>query len=409
MDVSLFEKLDHAVWHACMARNCPLPTDEAAKNEIRSRVLRVLGIRDSWKPAITILKKSSQDFGDVLVETLRFRSWDGIEGDASLWLPAHVSGPVPAVLFNHGHSMEEGRLYSCYQSMARALSSHGMAFLFWDAVGTGNRQKIGHRDDFRPFACGTTVCGLMCLEAMALFDFLLADQRIDSSRVGIAGHSGGGQNTVFLTALLWEKAAFAVSSGFASSFECGARKERHICECNLFPGILNEFEMYHALGCLSPKPVMISSGLEDPMVPRDFSLAHGHRLATLWPEDKQDAVCAYLWEGNHSWKTPEVFAEVASFMLKAAGLPPCKLETVPEPVLPPGPDGTEEPLSPDCIDLGILAQRLTGKTAPDVKSLADTFARPEFLTKEEFARLTPEMQTIFIQSNVAISGKLKQE
>lgn len=407
MNIALFEKLDHAVFKSCMARNCPLPLTDDAKDEITSRVKKVLGICDSWQPEITILQKSTQHFDDVTVEHWRFRSWNGMEGDASLWLPANITGPLPAVLFHHGHAMAEGRFCNSYQSMARLLSANGMAFLTFDVLGCGTRKQFGHRDDFRPFACGTTVCGLMCLEAMALFDTLCADPRIDRTRVGIAGHSGGGQNVVFLTALLWRKCAFAVSSGFASSFECGARKERHICECNLFPGILNEFEMYHTLGCLSPKPVMISSGLEDPMVPRDFCLAHGHRLATLWPEDRQDACEPYMWEGNHGWRTPEAFSRVASFMLRAAGLPEVVLKSVPAPIFP------EEALKifpdhpADCINIGILAEQLTGVKAPDVKRLEDVFPPPEFLTQEEFAQLTPEAQNWFIQSNVAISGKRK--
>ena len=61
----------------------------------------------------------------------------------------------------------------------------------------------------------------------------------------------------------------------------------------------------------------------------------------------------------------------------------------------------------DCINIGILAEQLTGVKAPDVKRLEDVFPPPEFLTQEEFAQLTPEAQNWFIQSNVAISGKRK--
>ena len=79
MNIALFEKLDHAVFKSCMARNCPLPLTDDAKDEITSRVKKVLGICDSWQPGITILQKSTQHFDDVTVEHWRFRSWDGIE------------------------------------------------------------------------------------------------------------------------------------------------------------------------------------------------------------------------------------------------------------------------------------------------------------------------------------------
>ena len=407
MDIALFEKMEHAVWQACMSRSCPLPTDIAGKEEIRSRVKRVLGIETISPPEVEMTRLAVQHFEDVTVETWRFRSWDGMYGDASLWLPAHISGPLPAVLFHHGHAMEEGRFCGSYQSMSRLLSANGMAVLVFDVTGCGGRTQFGHRADFRPFLCGTTVCGLMCLEAMGLFKALCEDPRIDSARCGLMGHSGGGQNTVFLTALLWDKLAFAVSSGFVCGFEFGARKERHLCECNLFPGVLREFEMYHALGCIAPKPLMISSGYGDPMIPRDYALAYGHRLASLWPEDRKDAFSAYLWEGGHSWREPAEFAEVGNFALRAAGLPEVKLDTVPAPAFPAEPDLSAPPFPEDAINIGILAQRLTGKTVPETTLLTDAFPPPDCVPPEVFSKLDAETQEYITQSQVFISGKTR--
>ena len=407
MDIALFEKMEHAVWQASMSRACPLPTDSAGKEEIRSRVKRVLGIETISPPEVEMTRLTVQHFEDVTVETWRFRSWDGMYGDASLWLPAHISGPLPAVLFHHGHAMEEGRFCGSYQSMARLLSANGMAVLVFDVTGCGGRTQFGHRADFRPFLCGTTVCGLMCLEAMGLFKALCEDPRIDSARCGLMGHSGGGQNTVFLTALLWDKLAFAVSSGFVCGFEFGARKERHLCECNLFPGVLREFEMYHALGCIAPKPLMISSGYGDPMIPRDYALAYGHRLASLWPEDRKDAFSAYLWEGGHSWREPAEFAEVGNFALRAVGLPEVKLDTVPAPAFPTEPDLSAPEFPEDAINIGILAQRLTGKTVPETTRLTEAFPPPDCVPPEVFSKLDAETQEYITQSQVFVSGKTR--
>ena len=110
MDISYFEKVERAVWQASMERICPLPTDIAGKEEIRNRVKRVLGIENLLPPEVEMTRLAVQNFEGVTVETWRFRSWDGMYGDASLWLPAHISGPLPAVLFHHGHAMEEGRV-----------------------------------------------------------------------------------------------------------------------------------------------------------------------------------------------------------------------------------------------------------------------------------------------------------
>ena len=141
------------------------------------------------------------------------------------------------------------------------------------------------------------------------------------------------------------------------------------------------------------------------MVPRDFCLAHGHRLATLWPEDRQNACEPYMWEGNHSWRTPETFSRVGSFILRAAGLPEVVLKSVPAPIIPAEAIRIFPDPPADCINIGLLAERLTGVKAPAVQCLEDVFPPPEFLTPEEFDQLTPEAQNWFVQSNVAISGK----
>ncbi|MBR4957061.1 MAG: hypothetical protein IKZ31_04825, partial [Lentisphaeria bacterium] len=74
MDIALFEKMEHAVWQASMSRACPLPTDIAGKEEIRSRVKRVLGIETISPPEIEMTQLTVQHFEDVTVETWRFRS-----------------------------------------------------------------------------------------------------------------------------------------------------------------------------------------------------------------------------------------------------------------------------------------------------------------------------------------------
>lgn len=404
MELSDWEKLEQLVLKTCLERQCPLPTDTAAKNEVQDRVSRVLGIKPSWVPQVSWRKTAEKHCVGYDVETLRFRSWAGVYGDASLWLPQELSRPVPAILFHHGHSLDIGRFYGPYQRMAGLLASHGVAVLIFDIFGAGSRQQYGHRKRFVPFACGTTVCGMLVLEAMGMFDALSRDKRFDPERIGVMGHSGGGQNTLFLAAELWDRAALAVSSGFASSFESGARKERYLCECNLFPGILHEFEIYHALGCMAPRPVMICSGACDPMVPRDIMLATGHRLETLWPEGSE-AFEAYNWNAAHTWND-EGMAHVADFVLKGLGMPllPPGVQA-PAPAFPEALDPASEPMPTDAIDIDQLAKRLTGRTPGQVAKLSDVFPLPSFLSREHWLAMPKKMQDVFIQCNLFADGR----
>ena len=394
MDLKLFEKLDNAIASVRLARKCPAPLTREDKLELRRRVDRVLRIRQEWVPEIAMRKLCSRDFGSFTVETVRFRSWEGIYGDASLYLPADMSKPVPVILFCHGHAMDTGRFAGHYQEICQLLASHGIAAFVNDQFGAGGRSLQGHGGSFEVFGCGTTVCGLMVLESMGLFRALRRDPRFDPDRAGFMGHSGGGQNSVFLCAELFEEAAVGVPTGFACSYEYTARKERRLCECDLFPGILREFETWHLLGCMNRRKMLAASGLEDPMVARDVVVRLGHRVAACDPAGNCEV---WLWDGNHSLSSRGVYNHLVDFVLRAFGLPETNGEPGSPAVFPDAPEANPEPFPADCGTMTDVAERLTGKKRGGEKCLADVFPRPAFLTEAEFASLPEEMKTLFIQ------------
>ena len=288
MSLAPYDKLVQAVARSLAGQQAPLPVTPEGRAELRKRLFRMMRVQESWLPKIRMERLKSAVFGEVETETLRFQSWDGVYGDATLYLPRSRTGKLPAMLFSPGHAMDTGRFQANYQIMSQLLAARGTAVLLFDQFGLGDRQHTGHARMFAPFACGTTVIGLMILEGMALFDALTSDGRIDPARVGIMGQSGGGQNTLFLSMALQERAALAVVSGWACSFEYSARKERPLCACDLFPGILREFEVWHAVGCLYPHPVLCCSGTGDPMIPRDVVLQLKHRLEDFYAPGKSE-------------------------------------------------------------------------------------------------------------------------
>jgi len=394
MDLSLFEKLDNAIASAKLARKCPAPLTLEDKREIRARVDRVLRIRQEWVPEISMRTLRTRECAKFTIETVRFRSWEGIYGDASLYLPRDLSKPVPVLLFCHGHAMDTGRFARHYQEICQMLAEHGVAAFINDQFGAGGRALQGHRDSFEVFGCGTTVCGMMVLESMGLFRALRRDPRFDPERAGFMGHSGGGQNSVFLCAELFEEAAVGVPTGFACSYEYTARKERHLCECDLFPGILHEFEMWHLLACMNHRKMLAASGLEDPMIARDVVVRLAHRVAACDPVGNCEV---WLWDGNHSLSSPGVYNYLVDFVLRAFGLPETGGAFGTTAVFPAAPELNPEPFPADCGTMTDVAERLTGKQRGGETCLADVFPRPDFLTETEFASLPDGLKTLFIQ------------
>ncbi|MBP5639282.1 MAG: hypothetical protein J6X55_07380 [Victivallales bacterium] len=396
MKLETYEKLSQAVAASLARQHAPVPVTPEAKEEIRRRLFRMMRVKEEWLPEISWKPIASRRFDDVETETLRFRSWDGMYGDATLYLPRSRQGKVPAMLFSPGHAHTSGRFHSNYQIMAQQLAAYGTAVLLFDQFGLGDRAHTGHSKAYAPFTCGTTVIGLMILEGIALFNKLASDERINSSRVGIMGHSGGGQNTLFLSVALHERAALAVPSGWACSFEYNARKERHLCPCDLFPGLLHEFEVWHAIGCMYPKPILCCSGTGDTMIARDVVIRLKHRLEAFYAPGRSEV---YLWNGGHSWEQPSDYGHVMDFILRNFGLPTTTngLTELPQPFFPDAPNADKPPYPSDAVDLTQLAARLTGKTPREASSILDAFPPPDFLTQEEFAAMDKETKEYFVQ------------
>ncbi len=395
MSLVPYDKLVQAVARSLAGQQAPLPVTPEGRAELRKRLFRMMRVSESWLPEIRMERLKSAVFGDVETETLRFRSWDGVYGDATLYLPRKRAGKLPAMLFSPGHAFDAGRFSGNYQIMAQLLAAHGTAVLIFDQFGLGDRVHTGHQC-YGPFSCGTTVIGLMILEGIALFNALASDKRIDPDRIGIMGQSGGGQNTLFLSMALQNRAAQAVVSGWTGSFEFAARKERPLCACDIFPGILHEFELWHSIGCLYPNPVMCCSGFSDPLFGWDVGLQLKHRLGSFYAPGKSEV---YQWDGGHKWNSPECYAHIADFVLRNYGLPQYgdTLKSIPEPFFQTGPDPAKPPYPEDAIGLTQLAARLTGVTPGKAESLADVFPRPDFLTQEEFDALDDEAKQYFIQ------------
>ena len=156
--------------------------------------------------------------------------------------------------------------------------------------------------------------------------------------------------------------------------------------------------MYHMLGCVAPKPLMIASGTGDPMIARDVVINTNHKLNCIWqrygaPENYE----RLAWQGGHSLSTsPESLYGVANFILKHFGLPTVPEGTpLPEPVFPTAVEPVA--LTDGAIDIDALAEHLTGKKSPELASLAQTFP-PQLVpadaeVEEDWRELLAQMES----------------
>lgn len=111
---------------------------------------------------------------------------------------------------------------------------------------------------------GLTVQGLMTRDLMRLLDHLQNDARVDAARIGCAGLSGGGQQTLNLAALDARVVASVVSGYFYGARESLLVLNRN-CLCNMVPDLWSAFDMGDVAGLIAPRALFVETGDADPL------------------------------------------------------------------------------------------------------------------------------------------------
>ena len=183
------------------------------------------------------------DRGDFTVEKVYFQSAPGFFVTGNLYRPKHVTGKVPGVLFVHGHwanarlslstpaelrqEIAEGRErfeeggQSIFQSMCVQLARMGCVVWQWDMLGNSDcrqlsmelvhgfakqRPEMNTTENWGLFSPQAeahlqSAMGLQTWNSIRSLDFLLSLPEVDPARIAITGASGGGTQTMLLSAI----------------------------------------------------------------------------------------------------------------------------------------------------------------------------------------------------------------
>jgi dienelactone hydrolase len=214
-------------------------------------------------------------------------NYAGDEGDripAYLLLP-HGAGPFAAVLVHHQHAGQRhlgksevvGLVGDPVQAFGPALASRGIAVLAPDSIcfedrrrnqsGTEADEEADVEQHYNEMCYrilrGDTLMRKVLDDSARAISLLQAHPQIDAGRVGILGHSYGG-NTVLFHAPLDERIRFACSSGAASSYRYKMTHHFGIEMAEVIPGFAMRFDIADLLLCMTPRPMLLLSANEDP-------------------------------------------------------------------------------------------------------------------------------------------------
>ncbi|MBI5095176.1 MAG: dienelactone hydrolase family protein [Candidatus Hydrogenedentes bacterium] len=186
----------------------------------------------------------------------------------------HGFGAKAGISGAGGHPDIEAAFKLYNADYGRVFCRAGFVTLCPDARGFGERQERAAAGDVLNSSCnylnhmaiplGQTVTGMWVHDLQRLIDYAATRPECDMSRLGCAGLSGGGLQTLWLTALD-ERIKAAIDSGYFYGVKESLLDLYENCSCNYVPHLW-EYVVHGDLGALiAPRPLMVQTGDEDPL------------------------------------------------------------------------------------------------------------------------------------------------
>jgi dienelactone hydrolase len=134
---------------------------------------------------------------------LRYEIVPGFYGAAILYEPENLQGKVPAIVNVNGHVGSPGKAVEYKQKRCIHFARQGMLALNleWFAFGELKDEENGHWFGAHLDLVGTHHLGLFYLAMRKGLDYLYEHANVDRNRIGVTGLSGGGWQTIVLSAL----------------------------------------------------------------------------------------------------------------------------------------------------------------------------------------------------------------
>ena len=265
-------------------------------------------------------------------------SYQGDEEDeipAFLFLPAG-DGPFTAVLCHHQHhgqrhwgkSEVAGLVGDPWQAFGPALARRGIMVLAPDSICFEDRRhncqgtEVDEHDVDQHYneMCyrllrGDTLMRKVLSDSAQAISLLYAHPLVDKTRVGILGHSYGG-NTVLFHAALDERIHFACSSGAACSYKQRFAQQTGIEMASTIPHFAVHYDIPDLVACVAPRPILLASATEDKFA-QDADWIAQVAAEKCQQSGVQANIAHKRYEGGHAL-TRQRFEEITEWVFELA-------------------------------------------------------------------------------------------
>jgi len=145
-------------------------------------------VGNNFKPII----RNTRTMDGYIVENIAIESFPGFYITGNLYRPLKAEKRCPAILTPHGHWVDR-RMSPDVQIRSACLARMGAVVFAYDMVGYGDSKQVNHKI---PIALL-----LQTFNSRRVIDYLVSRPDVDPERIGITGESGGGTQTIMITAI----------------------------------------------------------------------------------------------------------------------------------------------------------------------------------------------------------------
>ena len=264
----------------------------AWQKKARAKLTSLLGLQHFKRCAPSAKKLRSVQLDGLTREEWLFQSERDVWVPFYLFVPEQRAAKTPLIVCPHGHGSagkwapggrhdvaEMPAVIARYNyDYGLALARLGFITACPDARGFGERREPSRQNDravpslLTSESCheltlagaplGLTVQGMWTWDLIALLDLLSRDRRIDAGRIGCAGFSGGGLQTLNLAAIDTRVKA-AVISGYFYGVREALLVMNSNCMCNLVPGLWEHFDVGDIAALIAPRALCVETGSDD--------------------------------------------------------------------------------------------------------------------------------------------------
>jgi len=178
---------------------------QAESAAVKARILEQIGPMAERCP-LDMREYRTLEMPTYSIRMITYQSRPGFRVTADLFVPKGT-GPFPGILVVHGH-WANGKASPEVQSRCHMFANEGYVVLAVDAFGSGERGTTPGEFEYHGANIGSsllnigqTLLGMQVNDNMRAIDLLQSLDFVDSAKIGVTGASGGGNQTMWISAL----------------------------------------------------------------------------------------------------------------------------------------------------------------------------------------------------------------